>query len=280
MPGLCCQGGGIRNGSERTRSIAMSSDLPTLWHIPVSHYNEKVRWALAHKGIEHERRAPPPGGHIAFALWLTRGAHDHLSGADDRRPPHRRLDRDHRRARAALPRARPLPGRPRTAAARPRARGLLRRGARAAHRGCSPGTSCSRTAIASALSSNRPCPPRLKRVGGLGDLLCGRLHQAPLRASPTKRRPSGRGRRSSPRSTASTPSWRRAAATTWSAIVHGRRPHRRLALLPGRPPGGGPTGRRHRPRRHGSLPRPAEGAPRLPMGRRDVPAPPQPARAA
>ncbi len=52
----------------------MSSDLPTLWHIPVSHYSEKARWALAHKGIEHERRAPPPGGHIAFALWLTRGA--------------------------------------------------------------------------------------------------------------------------------------------------------------------------------------------------------------
>ena len=29
---------------------------PVLWHIPVSHYSEKARWALAHKGIEHERR--------------------------------------------------------------------------------------------------------------------------------------------------------------------------------------------------------------------------------
>jgi glutathione S-transferase len=47
---------------------------PVLWHIPVSHYNEKVRWALALKGVEHERRAPPPGAHMAVALWLTRGA--------------------------------------------------------------------------------------------------------------------------------------------------------------------------------------------------------------
>jgi glutathione S-transferase len=53
----------------------MSSDKPVLWHIPVSHYSEKVRWALAHKGIEHERRSPVPGAHIAYALWLTRGAH-------------------------------------------------------------------------------------------------------------------------------------------------------------------------------------------------------------
>lgn len=47
---------------------------PLLWHIPVSHYSEKARWALAHKGVEHERRAPLPGAHMAVALWLTRGA--------------------------------------------------------------------------------------------------------------------------------------------------------------------------------------------------------------
>ena len=29
---------------------------PLLWHIPLSHYNEKVRWALDFKGIEHRRR--------------------------------------------------------------------------------------------------------------------------------------------------------------------------------------------------------------------------------
>jgi glutathione S-transferase len=47
---------------------------PVLWHIPVSHFSEKARWALAWKGVDHERRAPPPGAHIAVALWLTRGA--------------------------------------------------------------------------------------------------------------------------------------------------------------------------------------------------------------
>ena len=46
---------------------------PVLWHIPISHYNEKVRWALAYKGIEHERKAPLPGAHQLIALALTRG---------------------------------------------------------------------------------------------------------------------------------------------------------------------------------------------------------------
>jgi len=46
---------------------------PLLWHIKVSHFSEKVRWALAYKGVEHDRRAPPPASHMLFALWLTRG---------------------------------------------------------------------------------------------------------------------------------------------------------------------------------------------------------------
>ena len=46
---------------------------PTLWHIPISHYSEKVRWALALKSVEHTRHAPPPGAHIPVALLLTRG---------------------------------------------------------------------------------------------------------------------------------------------------------------------------------------------------------------
>jgi len=46
---------------------------PVLWHIEVSHFSEKARWALQIKGVEHERRAPPPGLHIPVALWLTRG---------------------------------------------------------------------------------------------------------------------------------------------------------------------------------------------------------------
>jgi glutathione S-transferase len=44
-----------------------------LWHIEVSHYNEKARWALDYKRVPHERRAPPPGLHMAIAMWLTRG---------------------------------------------------------------------------------------------------------------------------------------------------------------------------------------------------------------
>jgi glutathione S-transferase len=51
----------------------MSAAQPILWHIAVSHYSEKVRWALDYKGIEHERRLPPPGLHMPVVLWLTRG---------------------------------------------------------------------------------------------------------------------------------------------------------------------------------------------------------------
>jgi glutathione S-transferase len=52
----------------------MSDDLPTLWHIGVSHYSEKARWALAHKHVAHRRRSPVAGAHMLVALWLTRGA--------------------------------------------------------------------------------------------------------------------------------------------------------------------------------------------------------------
>jgi glutathione S-transferase len=48
---------------------------PVLWHLPVSHYSEKVRWALALKGVEHERKAPPPGAHMLVAMALTRSTH-------------------------------------------------------------------------------------------------------------------------------------------------------------------------------------------------------------
>ena len=49
------------------------STVPILWHLEISHYNEKARWALDHKAVPHERRAPLPGAHMAVALWLTRG---------------------------------------------------------------------------------------------------------------------------------------------------------------------------------------------------------------
>lgn len=46
---------------------------PVLWQIDISHYSEKVRWALDYKGIDHVRRSPLPGTHIPIALFLTRG---------------------------------------------------------------------------------------------------------------------------------------------------------------------------------------------------------------
>ncbi len=54
---------------------ATSDPRPTLWHIAVSHYNEKARWALDYKEVPHKRRAVSvPGLHIPASLWLTRGA--------------------------------------------------------------------------------------------------------------------------------------------------------------------------------------------------------------
>ncbi|HEV2857962.1 MAG TPA: glutathione S-transferase family protein [Solirubrobacterales bacterium] len=51
-----------------------SSDKPILWQIDISHYAEKVRWALEYKEVDHVRRSPLPGTHIPIALFLTRGA--------------------------------------------------------------------------------------------------------------------------------------------------------------------------------------------------------------
>ena len=49
-----------------------------LWHIELSHYNEKVRWALDYKGIPHVRKAPLPGLHGAYAMAITRSTHHRL----------------------------------------------------------------------------------------------------------------------------------------------------------------------------------------------------------
>ncbi len=53
----------------------MRNASPTLWHISLSHYSEKARWALDHKEVPHKRRAVTiPGLHILASTWLTRGA--------------------------------------------------------------------------------------------------------------------------------------------------------------------------------------------------------------
>jgi glutathione S-transferase len=40
-----------------------SDDLPVLWQLRFSHFNEKGRWALDYKGVPHRRRSIPPGSH-------------------------------------------------------------------------------------------------------------------------------------------------------------------------------------------------------------------------
>ena len=49
----------------------MSMDLPLLWHIPLSHFNEKVRWALDFKNIPHRRERV--GGDYLFKAWRATG---------------------------------------------------------------------------------------------------------------------------------------------------------------------------------------------------------------
>ncbi len=50
----------------------MSPPHPVLWHIRISNFSEKARWALDLKGVAHRRRAVPPGVHMAVCLALTR----------------------------------------------------------------------------------------------------------------------------------------------------------------------------------------------------------------
>src|SRR5204863_3749459 len=49
-------------------------DPPVLWHLKVSHYNEKARWALDHKRVPHVRRAAVPGLHRDTARGLSGGS--------------------------------------------------------------------------------------------------------------------------------------------------------------------------------------------------------------
>ena len=46
-------------------------DTPVLWHIPFSHYSEKVRWALDYKGIAHRRRVL--GSDYLIRVWRATG---------------------------------------------------------------------------------------------------------------------------------------------------------------------------------------------------------------
>jgi len=46
---------------------------PVLWHLEISHYNEKVRWALDYKGVAHVRRAVTPALQELTARRLRAG---------------------------------------------------------------------------------------------------------------------------------------------------------------------------------------------------------------
>jgi glutathione S-transferase len=52
----------------------MNAEPPVLWHLKVSHYNEKARWALDHKRVPHVRRAVMPGRHDRVARRLSGGS--------------------------------------------------------------------------------------------------------------------------------------------------------------------------------------------------------------
>ncbi|MGH8515947.1 MAG: glutathione S-transferase family protein [Panacagrimonas sp.] len=49
----------------------MSDEVPLLLHIPLSHYNEKARWALDYKGIVHRRRVV--GLDFYWRAWRATG---------------------------------------------------------------------------------------------------------------------------------------------------------------------------------------------------------------
>jgi glutathione S-transferase len=46
-------------------------DTPLLWHIPLSHFSEKVRWTLDYKGITHRRRVL--GADYLIRAWRATG---------------------------------------------------------------------------------------------------------------------------------------------------------------------------------------------------------------
>ena len=48
-----------------------TAERPVLWQLQISHYNEKVRWALDYKRIPHTRRSMMPGVHQLIVKRLA-----------------------------------------------------------------------------------------------------------------------------------------------------------------------------------------------------------------
>jgi glutathione S-transferase len=49
----------------------MTDDVAVLWHLKVSSYNEKARWALDYKNVPHSKKAVEPGRHVRLAKRLA-----------------------------------------------------------------------------------------------------------------------------------------------------------------------------------------------------------------
>jgi glutathione S-transferase len=60
-------------GTRTSSEPRASGSPPVLWHLKVSHYNEKARWALDYKRLPHVRRAVVPGRHAKIAQGLGAG---------------------------------------------------------------------------------------------------------------------------------------------------------------------------------------------------------------
>lgn len=50
-----------------------TGERPVLWHLAMSHYSEKVRWAFDYKRLPHTRRAVMPVAHVLLAKRLVGG---------------------------------------------------------------------------------------------------------------------------------------------------------------------------------------------------------------
>jgi glutathione S-transferase len=57
--------------THRSRASEAAMTHPLLWHIPFSHFNEKVRWALDYKGIAHRRQVLGPD--YLIRAWRATG---------------------------------------------------------------------------------------------------------------------------------------------------------------------------------------------------------------
>ena len=61
----------VGHATDQSGVHAADRVLPVLRQLPLSHYNEKVRWALDYKRIPHLRRSLLPGAHAVEAQRLT-----------------------------------------------------------------------------------------------------------------------------------------------------------------------------------------------------------------